>query len=185
MSDLIDPWDVTAGQSAALIDPWDAAIQQQASTMLPTAALPSAPTSTEAPAPLVASDLNPAPQSPAGQPAAPTVAKPEGTPISTYLILGTLLSGLAYLAWKYYGKDFGGGGEPEGGVDGLGDLDALQSVSTYALPVSEKHYFLVDEVGKAGKKIKVQFPESGAVISVDPDDLLSENDAKKQGLEER
>ena len=183
---LIDPWNPSF-TSSELIDPWDAAVAQQQSSALPTAALPSTPLQTDAPIPLVASDLNPLPTSQVQQktPAVAPSTQTKETPLSTYLILGTVVSVLGFLAWKYYRKDGDDYAEPEGGVDDLGDLDALENVATYALPVSEKHYFMVSEIGKSGKRIKVQFPESGAVVAVDPEDLLSVKEAEQQGLEER
>lgn len=180
-NDLLDPWGPTSSGSD-LLDPWDAAVQQQAHSILPTAALPSTPLPSEAPIPLVAADLNPLPRSSAVTHVASTTTVKE-TPASTYWILGGLLGALGIAAWWYFRKDMSA--EPEGGVDGLGDLDALKTIASYALPVSEKHYFLVEEIGKSGKRVKVQFPESGAVISVDPEDLLSEKEARQQGLEER
>jgi hypothetical protein len=115
---------------------------------------------------------------------APAAPAPAATPLSTYLILGGIISALGYFAWRQHKASLYG--MPEGGDGGgpVKGLDDLVSVQTYALPISDTKYAVVEEISRTKTKTKVRFPYSDAQIWVAPEDLVSEAEAKKQGLEE-
>jgi len=178
---LLDPWDAAAQGQSAIIDPWEKEMRSQASSVLPTAELPSAPKpSDHAPIPLVASDLIAKPSSvthvasSSSTPSAPSSGQKES--YAAYWIVGGGLLALGFLAWKYLLPQEEAS---DGPIEGLDDL------VNYALPVSESAYMVVEEVKRNKTKSRVRFPESGAEVWIDAEDLLFESDAKKKGLKER